>query len=938
PNNIRLYPGFEYDNQKSEKERALAVTEDANEILDILSAKAIDSGSIWKKQEVSTEQRVDRHLLANLKKLSKILTGEGYELRPSDAHTLIGKYIYLKYLRDRGILSDERLEEAGVSEELVYSQAAQKEKLYNLEIFLDGFLNGSVFPLPPKNRINTKHIQKVAGVFKGDDPQSGQPVLFDLYDFSYVPIETLSVVYQQFLHQEGKGRSKGAYYTPVHLVNFILDELDSKRPLEKGMKVFDPACGSGAFLVQCYRRLIERIVRKEGRLKPTELRSLLENHIFGLDADEEACRVAELSLSLTLLDYIEPKDLSTYPTFRLPGLHNTNIFHCEGGFFDKDSKWSRVKPKTGYSWIVGNPPWKNKYDSMKRYDRKALDWINSNKDLYSVGNQQLAEAFAWKISDLLAEDGLCGLLMPALSLFTKNSGKFRRKFFSTIETSCIVNFSNLRHILFEGADNPAAAFFFSGQKDWDKADHYITTYAPFAVEQFFQLKQARRCKKIWSVGVNSSAIREISLKEVQDGSSLPWKMAMWGTHRDSLFLSSVLKRYPNLITYTDKNKIDMHQGPEFRALPIDADTKRLKIFYKNHDYCPEYIGKQYVDVDEIPEKCLIIPDTAYHAFKEHEVYLRKRGGRAGLKVCANPHILVSASRKFSVYSDKPFMIPPRQIGLAGSDTKQLKALALYLNSPFIAYEQWLTSAAWGIERDRPNFNDLKKLPIPFSAMTNKEISILAELYDVIASVEMRDHHKNSKTPLFDAVPDMSSASLKTLLRRMNETVCRLLGITKKQHWLIEDMLNVRIKLNEGKIAKEAIKPASRTEIFDFTNIFQGELDLFLDHTGTKKVHKISVFYTERSAVLIVEHLACSKPTTPEVIEVKDNKTRQEFDNLQNKLTSQKSQWIYFTRCLRIPEKRRTYIFKPRQRLYWLKSQALVEADEFIAEKVGAADD
>jgi hypothetical protein len=43
--------------------------------------------------------------------------------------------------------------------------------------------------------------------------------------------------------------------------------------------------------------------------------------------------------------------------------------------------------------------------------------------------------------------------------------------------------------------------------------------------------------------------------------------------------------------------------------------------------------------------------------------------------------------------------------------------------------------------------------------------------------------------------------------------------------------------------------------------------------------------------------------------------------------------MYYTRCLRIYEKRRTYIFKPRQRLYWLKSQALVEADEFIAEKL-----
>jgi len=43
--------------------------------------------------------------------------------------------------------------------------------------------------------------------------------------------------------------------------------------------------------------------------------------------------------------------------------------------------------------------------------------------------------------------------------------------------------------------------------------------------------------------------------------------------------------------------------------------------------------------------------------------------------------------------------------------------------------------------------------------------------------------------------------------------------------------------------------------------------------------------------------------------------------------------MYFTRCLQIHEARRTYIFKPRQRLYWLKSQALAEADDFIAEKL-----
>jgi hypothetical protein len=936
PKNVRLYSGFEYDRNKSDEEQVLAVAKNANEILGKLSAftaTAIDSGNIWKEQEIPTEKRVDCHLLTNLEMLSKILTGKGYELSPEDAHTLIGKYIYLKYLRDRGILSDKRLKDAGVSKEQVYTRDAQKDKLYSLEKYLDGFLNGSVFPLPRNGNIETEHVQKVAGVFSGDDPQSGQQVLFDLYDFSFVPIETLSVVYQQFLHQQGDGRSKGAYYTPVHLVNFILDELDAKKPLNKGMKVFDPSCGSGAFLVQCYRRLIERIVRKEGTLKPSELRTELVDHIFGLDTDEEACRVAELSLSLTLLDYIEPKDLTTYPTFKLPNLHNKNIFHCEGGFFDEDPKWLHSISKDGYHWIVGNPPWKNKYNIEKICDQKALGWINSNKAHYPVGKQQLAEAFAWKISMLLADDGQCGLLMPALTLFTKTGRKFRSKFFSTVETCCVVNFSNLRHILFEGAVNPAAAFFFSGRKNWDKSKHYITTYAPFAVEMSPQLNKAGKSKKCWAIFVNSSAIHEISREKVKDGSSSPWKIAMWGTHRDNSFLANILKRYPNLLAYTNRYKLDMHQGPEFRTLPVDTDIKILKEFYENHEYCSEYIGKYYIDIENVPENCFSIPDAACHKFKEHEVYLRKRGGKAGLKTYSNPHILISASRKFAVYSDTPFMIPPRQIGIAGNDTNLLKALTLYFNSSFISYEQWLTSAAWGIERDRPNFNDLKQLPVPFLKMSSKEIAILAELHDEIVIAEIRERRRNSKTPLLDVASDVSSSPLKTLLKKMDDTVYRCLGITKKQQWLIEDLLNTRMKLNDGRIAKEAVRMASKTEISEFVCIFQEELDFFLDHTGNKKVHKINAYYTDCSVVLVGDHLKRSIPTKPEIIEVGDNNKL--FLGLQSKLTYRRSQWMYFTRCLQIYEDRRTYIFKPRQRLYWLKSQALAEADEFIEGKLGA---
>ena len=931
PKNVRLYSGFEYDKNKSDVEQALAIVEDANDILDKLSAftaNEIDSGNIWKSQEVSTEKRVDYHLLANLKKLSEVLTGDGYKLSIEDSHTLIGKYIYLKYLRDRDILSYMRLEEAGVSQENIYSRMAQKEKLYDLEKYLDVFLNGSVFPLPTKSRIRAKHVQKVAGAFKGDDPEGGQQVLFDLYDFSYVPIETLSVVYQQFLHQKGEGRSKGAYYTPVHLVNFILDELDAKRPLCEGMKVFDPSCGSGAFLVQCYRRLIERVMRKKGTLKPTELRGLLVDHIFGLDADEEACRVAELSLSLTLLDYIEPRDLRTYPTFKLPDLHNKNIFHCEKGFFDENSLWEKsISQGTKYDWVVGNPPWKDDYDDEKPCDCKALEWIKNNKQNCPVGKEQLAEAFAWKVHSLVSNEGQCGLLMPALTLFKKLGNKFRSKFFSIVKVWCVINFSNLRHCLFEGAVNPAAAFFFSGEKKWDNTGHYITTYAPFAYEQLSQQKPNQKTKKLWFFCVNSSAVKEIPLKEIVSGDAMLWKMAMWGGWRDERTVRTLTKRYSSLERFADQNSLSLTQGLALRYEIHENDEV---------DLANELQGVDVLDMESLKRCYGIHQFTKDNFFKlpnNKNIYTRKGRKDLPLSICCPPHIFIDAARRFVVYSDKYFIIPPRQIGISGNQSQEplLKALALYLKSDFVRYQQWLTCAALGVERDRPNLDDLKKIPIPLHTTTKDELVDWAELHDNIVEAEKnkRDFQDN---PLFNP-HTASSQSLELLLKKLNKKVNNLLGVKHKQRWLIEDLLAIRMKLNEGRIAKEAISPATKKEMTDFARIFKNELDLFLDHTGERKVHKISVFYTDESTVLIVDHLKKSTTAMPKVAEVCDNKTRLKFDSLQRKLTGQKSQWLYFTRCMKVYEGRKTYIFKPRQRLYWLKSQALAEADEFIEGKI-----
>jgi hypothetical protein len=944
PKNIRLYSGFEYDRNKSDQERVLQIATRANEILSKLSAftsEAIDSGDIWDRHKVTTESRVDRHLLKNLDKLSGKLTGPEYGLPTEHAHTLIGKYIYLKYLRDRGILSSENFSKARVTEEHIFSRATQKEKLYKLEEWLDDFLNGSVFPLPSSDKLRAEHIQKVAAVFGGDDPESGQGALFDIYDFSYVPIETLSVVYQQFLHAQGQGRSKGAYYTPVHLVNFILNELEAKKPIKEGMKIFDASCGSGAFLVQCYRRLVESVVRIEGRPKPTRLRSLLTNHIFGLDADERACRVAELSLSLTLLDYIDPPDLTTYPTFQLPDLHNQNIFHCKGGFFDDESSWAKSIPKEGYDWIVGNPPWKNidKKKAKELCDLNAVEWIEANRKTCPVDNYQSAEAFAWKATQLLAKNAQCGLLMPAMTLFKKQGDKFRTKFFSENETWCVVNFANIRRYLFEGAINPAAAFFYSGKKDWDKSGHYIAISTPFAVEQSPQLNQKSKTEKMWTIFVDYSTIKEIPFKQISNGSSVTWKMAMWGTHRDGKLLDLISIHNPTLGEYLSDRNIHISEGSQLRFLPKFETKEQEDAFYANHEHLPTLVGKDKIDQDKLKATlhrqkiALQFPDEASKKIGKEEAYLRRRGGQAGLTVSEHPHIIISASRSYILYSDDYVFVSPRQIGISGvSQSNLLKALTLYLNSDFIRYQQWLTSASLGVERDCVNLDSLKRIPVPFAHFSNEDYCELAHLFDKIVEAEKQE--REAPPPLFNSRRKSSFSLLDTLLKQMNNKVYDLLGIgDKKERWLIEDMLNVRLKLNDGRVAKEATAPANKKEITDFARIFQDELDVFLDHTGKGKVHEVKVLYGDNSVVMIIDHLKHPAMGNPMVEEVKDARIREELDGLEERLGKERSQWIYFKRCLRIYEKRRTYIFKPRQRLYWLKSQALAEADEFIEEKL-----
>ncbi len=937
PKSVRLYPGFKFDTSKQVRgkdQNLLKIAKSTNEILEKLSdftADSINKGTIWQKwqHQVTPDTRVDQNLLKNLEELGGWLRDN--DLHEQTAHALIGKYVYLRYLRDRKILSDRKLEQWDFDLNSVFGRDATVSGFQTLVKKLDQWLNGSIFPVPTEGELSPrdKHIKKVASVFLGDDPTSGQMQLdFNAYNFAHIPIETMSVVYQQFLHAEKRAPSQGAYYTPVHLVNFMLDELDSKKMLKKGMKVFDPACGSGAFIVQCFRRLVERELSTSGRLrlKPSELKALLVDQIYGVDIDEDACGVTELSLVLTLLDYVDPPDLEEagYQHFKLPVLRDKNIFFCKNGFFDNESMQIKALSGVKFDWIVGNPPWKLLPGKPKTpADQSALAWIKNNKKEYPVNKNQIAEAFVWKASLYLSEAGVTGFLLPGKTLFKiqKNAIEFREHFFKKMDVWCIVNFANLRRLLFKGATNPAAAFFYRACQNNSDKPVSILTYAPFAMNQISQYDLSKRgSKKLWTVLVNADEMREIPYRDVLSGASFPWKVAMWGTMRDKYLLVSLQKAFVKLSAFIKTHNLNISQGLELK----DQGNKEIEPL-------PEVAGKDQLDMDELKGcgKIFSFPKKVLKTIPLSGSYVRKGRGKIPLKICLPPHIIIDANRRFSVFSDQFIVVPPRQIGIAGdlSKTNLLKALALYLNSDFVQYQQYLSSPSWGIGMERLTKQDLESLPVPLDKLSPGEVGEWAKLYDELSQQSTNDiaekqFFKFAEKPI----------ELKPLINKMNEKVNILLGLKADEKCLVHDFVTTRMKFNDGAIPKIVNEPASKAEIKAYSNTLKKTLDDFLD-ADIRNQHQITAYYSSSMVILSIDHSENSLTDSVIVKEFTDSELKEEFKSLEKNLESEQGQWIYFRKNLKLFHGRTTYFVKSRQRLSWLKSQAFTDADEFIAEKL-----
>ncbi len=370
---VHVYSGLAVPAGEDER---LDTTERLIAILD-LTANALAIENLVRSVELGTffqvhkrcfdpTKRVDRYLLNNLEQARQQLkAASDPPLDSQTVHALLGRVIFTCYLVDREIIGTTYFQKIGARKctslrDLFARHPLPKAKrlLYALFDRLRKDFNGDVFgdDLAGECRyVTERHIDVLRRLLSEEDLRTRQMHLgFSVYDFRFIPIETISAIYERFLKAESPDdrRQKGAYYTPRFLAEATLDlALNQTGPRLDG-RYLDPACGSGIFLVGVFNRLAERwrIAHPEAMnaRRAVALRDLLRSSVFGVDSSGTACRIAALSLYLALLDQLSPRDIQRLqsngpflprlvchgPRPATSSTDGNNIFHAD--FFDPD--------------------------------------------------------------------------------------------------------------------------------------------------------------------------------------------------------------------------------------------------------------------------------------------------------------------------------------------------------------------------------------------------------------------------------------------------------------------------------------------------------------------------------------------------------------------------------------------------------------------------
>lgn len=778
-----------------------------------------------KRNKKEDSQRADKQLINDLKAVRKELTDRNLNLKY--AHALISRVIFVRYLEDRGILLKNYFEQVAgnnqnwqklLLEDLekpyfnpkdkkYYFYKALKDKDFTYALFdkLAYDFNGDLFPQEQDEQahVEQKHLDLLRDFLLGNVGKQ-ENIFFWLYDFEIVPIELISNIYEEFYSttQSDDKKGTGSHYTPSVLVEFVLSEVLKSDKLNDNPIVLDPACGSGIFLVEAFRRIVRfNILKKKRELNASELREILARQIRGIEINKNAIEITAFSLYLALLHYQNPPDILAQIKMVEPSdkplphliysesnkdkldyyniLFSRNAFNIAEGEIDKHSE--DILPLSdvillpielnSIDIIVGNPPWgfvtKKASEEIKKAQNQAIEWC----DLFgwTIGDKELSQAFIARSLSLLKENGEAGLLVST-GVFLKrheNSQKFRSKWLNQATVKKVVNFAHVRHAFFS-AVSPFAFVYYQNKPA--SYSHRV---------QHWSAKKLETIENNQAVVLYNSDIRQIKQHDLINNEVL-WKIYWWGGHRDASLIN-ILKLEKSLSNFIDKNS---NRKPIIGQGFTTASGKKEADWMSNYEELPVKFFNRYEDVKE---SNFIKTPKKFYIFGNRELYdgwrlLIKRGITE--KKGADGRIDARLENKKYCFRHSIHGVKIDNLG-----DWQRKVIVAISWSSLTRYYLFMTSGSWGMWHHETQLSEIINLPIRLPTDDNLKEKI----------VSIVDRLRNRETELGD------DAKIKDLENQLDKAIFELYELSESEQDLVLDMCETGLEFFYQANKSNAVK-------------------------------------------------------------------------------------------------------------------------------------
>lgn len=907
---VSIYNGFSI-NENTELLEKLG----GDEVLNDFKYFELVTGKTFEKyyNDFNYYNRVDYRLLENIEATQDKLL-EKYSCERKTTNALLGKIIFIRYLIDRKI----KLNFDGESKEWTNIDLCKllddRKQLFEFFEYLGdkerGF-NGNLFPISIKefDAIPNEALDLVKRLLEGEEIKTNQKSLFQLYDFSVLPIEFISNVYERFIGKENQAKT-GAYYTPTFLVDYIISETVAKKLIENGdsisCKVLDPACGSGVFLVETLRKIIEKHIEVYGISEDKKefknsIKELVQKNIFGVDKDESAVQVAIFSVYLTLLDYQKPPDIET---FQFPELLNRNFFVSD--FFDTDASYNKVLEEKSFDFILGNPPWmRGKGEKRKPLFVQYIEKRNKKEKSIDdapdcvIGNKEIAQAFLIRSSDFSSKDTKCALIVTSKVLYNLRSEHFRKYLLHNYNIERVFELAPVRRQVFNKSNKPATApacvLFFSYAQG-ASTELNILEHISLKPNRFFTLFKI--------LTINHTDFQRVQQNKLKKYDWL-WKVLVYGSYLDFNFIKRLNKELTTVKNVVHENEILFKQG-----------LKRKDGNKKND--VSELVGKPFLNTQKRHLKPFEIIESK-EKWKMKEVgYIYKEDGIPYVDLFKPYSLLIAGGILKDLTSNaainkevRVFTSSVRALKIKREDQLDiLYSINTIICSSLFSYYMLNVGASAGIEREESEDEEIENMwyiSIPDAIEKGKEI----------------EDHNIQKRTLQNAISE--NLTTKELC---NSIVYEILKLSKVEGELINYANDVMIPITMRHKYHELLFRSLNFEnefLEDYAQLFLNRFQSSLNNENSRFF--VEIWYTEQVVGMFFR-----------VVPISEYKKDIEWKNVHNEnnilsfLISISSERItdslFVQKDIRGFDKDSFYIFKPNEKRLWHKAIGFLDVNEF----------